>query len=679
MILRGKIPFFLIVQLLILFFPKALVSQSGKTEEAYMYFESKEYEKAYPLFDELNYKNPKNIDYKLRLGICCLNLPEKKQRAIEIFSQLKNETQSPDASFYLGKAYHLNYKFEEAIEELKFFKNSIKKPKKEDEEYLKEADRIIRYCHNGIFIRDNKIRADIVNMGSPINTEDDEYVPAITADESMLFFTYRGKKSMGGKMNTDLQPDPQGQYGEDVYVSYKMKDSTWAPPAPLRGVNTKGNDACISISPDGTYLFLFRSDLKNEGDIYVSKLSGKEFSPPKKLNNNINSDKWEGSCSISADGKELYFASERPGGLGGRDIWVSRWEDGDWGPAINLGPTINTPYDEDAPFIHPDGITLFFSSNGHMSIGGYDIMYTIRKDGTWIEPKSMGIPLNTTEDDRYYIINSSGTRGYFSSNRSGSGGKGRQDIYTVTPGILGEKPVLALLKGIVYGNEKPIEAQMKIIRVKDNTEVFTITSNNVTGKYLIALSPGNIYRIEVSADGFDSVSEDVDIETLKQYIEKEKDFYLYSHGYTPTNPVVEKSPEPSPPSTPCNPSSLPDFTPLKGKSLNDPSVYKQLLEMAGNYCASKLIFKVQIAAYRFPKNYNYNHLIEFGKPEIVEYPDGITRFTQRSFSTLKEAEEFRQKVIAKGQTDAWIVAFIDGIRYTLEELIMKDFMGKSIN
>jgi hypothetical protein len=278
------------------------------------------------------------------------------------------------------------------------------------------------------------------------------------------------------------------------------------------------------------------------------------------------------------------------------------------------------------------------------------------------------------------VINSSGTRGYFSSNRSGSGGKGRQDIYVVTPGILGEKPVIALLKGIVYGNDKPIEAKMKIIRLKDNTEVFSITSNSSDGKYIIALSPGNIYRIEVSAEGFDQTSEDVDIETLKKYIEKEKDFYLYSPGYIPTTPVVEKKPEEQAPSgVPCSGKPLPDFTPLKGKSLNNPEVYKQLLEIAGNYCAPNIVFKVQIAAYRFPKNYKYDHLIDFGKPEIVEYPDGITRFTQRSFKTIREAEEFRQKVIARGQKDAWIVAFVDGIRYTLEELIMKDFMGKSIN
>jgi hypothetical protein len=136
--------------------------------------------------------------------------------------------------------------------------------------------------------------------------------------------------------------------------------------------------------------------------------------------------------------------------LGGRDLYVSERVNGDWGPrSKSRSHQSILQYNEDAPFIHPDGITLFFSSQGHKSIGGYDIMYSIKKDNSWIEPLSMGIPLNTTEDDRYYVINAKGDVGYFSSNRGGAGGKGQQDIYTVTPGMLGEKPILALLKGSV--------------------------------------------------------------------------------------------------------------------------------------------------------------------------------------------------------------------------------------
>ena len=379
----------------------------------------------------------------------------------------------------------------------------------------------------------------------------------------------------------------------------------------------------------------------------------------------------------------------------------------------NLGPTINTAYDEDAPFIHPDGITLFFSSEGHKSIGGYDIMYSIKKDNAWIEPLSMGIPLNTTEDDRYYVINAKGDVGYFSSNRGGAGGKGQQDIYTVTPGILGEKPILALLKGSVYVDDKPTVAKIEVTKKESNIQIGPYYANSKTGKYLMAISPGSGYKIKITVEGMDPIEEEIDVEKLQKYVEIKKDFYLYSPGFenkknqisvktildsllnvttsadafkndavVETKTITETKTEPvktNLTTTPCNAAAMPDFSSIKGKSLNDPNVYQQLMSIGGSMCAEGLVFKVQIAAYQHPENYKYSHLKQFGKPEEVKYPDGITRFTQLSFSTIKEAETARQKIIAKGQKDAWLVAFIDGKRFTLEELILVNFNGKAIN
>jgi hypothetical protein len=419
--------------------------------------------------------------------------------------------------------------------------------------------------------------------------------------------------------------------------------------------------------------------------------------------------------------------------MGGRDIWVSELVNGDWGPATNLGPKINTIYDEDAPFIHPDGITLFFSSEAHLSIGGYDIMFSVKKDNDWTEPKSMGIPLNTTEDDNYYVINYKGDKGFFSSNRAGSGGYGNYDIYTVTPGILGEKPIVALLKGVVYGDEKPMEGKIEITKKNDAQPTpASYYSNKISGKYLLALSPSSMFHIKVSADGYENLEEDLEIGNLDQYMEKEKDFKLYSAAglaakkaleeraaeeaaktntsLTVTEPAKteppvtqpakaepekkpkkEKAPkkekEPKPEtaatlektaSSPCS-DMLPDFSPFKGKSLGNPENYKQLLEVAGNYCAQNLQFKVQVAAYRTPGNFKPGALKNLGKIDSQSYPDGITRFTQKQFSNLKDAEAHRQKVIGKGVTDAWIVVFIDGKRYTLEDFIMVDFLGKTVN
>ncbi len=687
-------------------------------EEAAYYYDNKDFKKAYELYDKLYTQNPKNMEYKYRLGVSSINYPDKKERAVGIFEDLKKIDKSPEIDYYLAKAYHINYRFDEALvayNEYLALKQSGK-IKEDDKLLMDDATLGIANCNNGKDLINQKIVADIKNVGLPINTPELEGVPIISADESIMIFTYVGKKSTGGLLNDELKPDAtSGSYHEDIFISTRVNDSTWSEPTGIAGLNTKANDAAVALSPDGQILFSFTSN-NDAGDLFMSSLTGTEWSKPVRLNKNINTPEWEGSCSISSDERFLYFASERPGGIGGRDLYVSEKINGDWGPAQNLGPNINTAYNEDAPFIHPDGITLFFSSEGHKSIGGYDIMYSIKQENNWIEPLSMGIPLNTTEDDRFYVINAKGDKGYFSSNRAGAGGKGGQDIYTVEPGILGEKPILALLKGNVFADDKPIEAKIEVNKKVTNESIGPYYANAKTGKYLMALSPGNGYkiRISVSVPGFEPIEEEIDVEKLQKFVEIKKDFYVYSANYAnkksqksvksildsllgnvtnvedfkndaAINNIIDANvpttiPDTIKPNlTPCNSGSIPDFTVLKGKSLNIPENYKKLLSIGGLTCAEGLAFKVQIAAYRHPENYKYDNLKEFGAPEIINYPDGITRFTQMNFSTLNEAEALRQKIIAKGQKDAWVTAFINGKRYTLEELILVNFMAKAVN
>lgn len=685
-----------------------------KNEAAYA-FDSKDYKKSYELYDKLYTQFPKNLEYKFRLGYSSLYYPEKKARSIEIFESLKTHDKSADANYYLAKAYHFNYRFDDAIVAYELYISTVgNKIRAEDKPLIEDAKHGILNCENGKELITKKVIADIKNIGSPLNTNEQEYVPVISTDESILIYTYVGSNTTGGKVNEDLKPDnEEGYFHEDIYFAKKATDTTFTAGQNIsNSINTKGHDAAIALSPDGSTLFTFSSTNTDNGDIYTSKLKGEEWSTPERLNSNINTTAWEGSCSITSDGRYLYFASERPGGLGGRDLYISEKVNGDWGPAINLGPQINTEYNEDAPFIHPDGITLFFSSQGHKSIGGYDIMYSIKQENNWIEPLSMGIPLNTTEDDRYYVINAKGDRGYFSSNRGGSGGKGGQDIYTVEPGILGERPILALLKGSVYADDKPTEAKIEIIKKSNNEAIGPYYANSKTGKYLMALSPGNGYKIRIiiTVPGFDPIEEELDVEKLTKFVEIKKDFYVYTETFANKkeqksvksildsllgnvtnvdsfkNDVVEvktntviTTPTVSVATNPCSGAAIVDFSQLKGKSLNSPDYYKKLLEIGGTNCAQGLIFKIQIAAYQFPQNYKYDRLKEFGAPEITNYPDGVTRFTQLQFATLNEAEVARQKIIAKGQTDAWITGFADGKRYTLEELITVNFFGKSIN
>lgn len=506
-------------------------------EDAEYYFDSQDYKKAYELYDKICKQSPKNYDYKFRLALSSLYYPEKKARSIELLNEIKNIDKSPEIDYYLGKAYHVNYQFSDATKFYETFLSTQSKAKSnklsdDDLKLIENAKLGILNCKNGQELVEKKVVANIKNLGGPVNTNEIEGVPVISADESMMIFTYVGKKSTGGLLDEFLVPDKEnGNYHEDIFMSTRSKDTVWSQPQGIASLNTKGNDAAVALSPDGQSLFSFVSDVNNPGDLYYSTLNGQNWAEPKKLNSNINSEYWEGSCSISADGKYLYFASERPGGIGGRDLYVSEKINGTWGPAKNLGPSVNTPYNEDAPFIHIDGITLFFSSEGHKSIGGYDIMYTMKKDNKWIEPINMGIPLNTTEDDRYYVINAKGNVGYFSSNRGDLGGKGSQDIYSVSPGILGAKPILALLKGIVYANDKPTEAKIEVTKKESNERLDPFNANSKTGKYLMAITPGSGYKIKVTAEGVDPLEEDINAEILPFYVELNRDFYLYSADF----------------------------------------------------------------------------------------------------------------------------------------------------
>jgi len=670
-------------------------------EDAEFYMETEDFSRAYETYAKLEKKDPKNAYYKYQKGICSMHLPDKKQEAILLFEKAYElEPNEPGILLNLGKAYHLNYKFDEAI---KYFKQYLA-TKPEEEAQKKEAERLVQNSESGKRMTQTMLEAEIRNLGAPVNSKEQEYSPVLSADESILMYTYRGTKSTGGLMNGKFKPDPEhGIFYEDIFVSLRNKDSSWAEGLGVPQLNSKQFDATIAISPDGQTLFVYRSTEKDSGDIYISKLEGDDWSAPERLTGDINTNYYEGGCSITADGKSLYFTSEKPGGLGGRDIYVAeKQEDGSWRNVKNLGPTINTKYDEDSPFIHPDGVTLFFSSMGHNSIGDYDIFYTIKKENTWIDPINMGYPLNTTDDDRYYVINAKGDRGYFSSNRLTNGGNGSQDIFTVTPGILGEKPVLAMVLGVVYGNGIPMDAQIEIVKKSSGEIIGPFTSNAKTGKYLVALSPGENYTFNVRAPGYPDAKEDLDVQKLTKFIEIRKDFHLVKDGYVdpevaklkkmndlmamldtmntvPDSMHLEPDPTPTVSSTnPCAEFKTIDFSALKGKSLNDPKVYAMLLAIGEKICSEKMIFKVQIAAYRFPKNYKWGHLREFGTPEIVDYPDGITRFTQGKFNGIHLAEVQRQKAIKKGQWDAWIVGFIDGKRYTLEELIMVDFYNKNI-
>lgn len=241
--------------------------------------------------------------------------------------------------------------------------------------------------------------------------------------------------------------------------------------------------------------------------------------------------------------------------------------------------------------------------------------------------------------------------------------------------------------GIVYGNDIPVGAQISVSRINDsinkkddkaynNFALKEYHSDSVAGKYKIVLNSGTVYKINISAPGYEPIEEIIDETNSEQVLEKQKDFHLKKIMVPDTNQLkpqneitAENKNEQKEAVSPCSDKALPDLNKIKNNTLNTPENYNKILSVLGDYCASDLVFKIQIAAYRKPQNYNFNHIIEYGKPEVQKYPDGITRFTMSEFKTINEAEVFRQKLLVKGQKDAWIVSFKNGKRLTLNELI----------
>lgn len=361
----------------------------------------------------------------------------------------------------------------------------------------------------------DSIYAVITNLGENVNTPYDDYAPVVSADGYMMIFTSRRPT-----LKEDIDMKMQGM--ENIYVSY-YDDMTWKWSRPQLLENTVNqnakNNSAIALSNDGQRLLLYRGD--PDGNIYESVLEGESWSEPVKLPKPINSKKHESSASIAPDGRTIYFVSNRRGGEGGSDIWVCHQGINGWEKAENLGSAINTSENEEGVFIHPDGKTLFFSSKGHGSKGGYDIFKSVFENNRWSKPVSLGDSINTSADDLFYGLTADGKTGYYSSVRPG--GAGMKDIFEVYFKNKNKKsaPKLTLLKGIVIDNDSfdPVGADIEISDNEKNEVIAVIKSNSSTGKYLISLPAGKNYGIAIKKKGYLFFSENYDIPASAVYKE----------------------------------------------------------------------------------------------------------------------------------------------------------------
>lgn len=517
--------------------PQTKPKPTGDPKLAEEYFKSMNFEGALDEYLVLIKNEPQNMKYNYRIGVCYLNTDIDKTKAAEYLAKvIEAGGAEADANFLLGRAYQYAYKFDDAIKTFTKYKQTGKG----SSENLKDVDLQVQYCYNAKELMKFPLNVTFENLGKNINSQYPDYFPFVPADESFIIFNTKRPES-GAWQN------PDGTWGANIFFS-KVKDGQFQKAKPLgRVINSQyGDEEAVGLSSSGDYLLIYFDNLQGFGDIYISKSDkSRNFKEPSILDEQINSSKGqEIAASISADGNTIYFASTRSGGLGGSDLYACRRLPNNlWGPPENLGDGINTPYNEDFPNISPDGKTIYFSSMGHTSMGGYDIFSAQldEKENKFKGAKNIGYPLNSPEDDMNFRISANGKYGYISARRKE--GMGDLDIYRVN--FEDVEPEYTVIVGKVrsVSTSAPVDSSAIFISVANaqtGDEYGSYLPNPNSGKYVIILPPGK-YTISTEVPGFVPYTETVHIldkSSFKPLIEK--NILLSPEGYTPPPPDKKK-------------------------------------------------------------------------------------------------------------------------------------------
>ncbi len=430
-------------------------------------------------------KDPEFVDAYLLLGDLYYlkkdfkNASEQMDHSIHLLPDY-----SPKAYYISGMSYwELDY-FDSCVSRLKYY---ISMPDA-NESTRKKAKRTLKNAAFSARAMQFPIPFEAKNLGEEINTPDHDYLPSLTADENTLIYTTR----IGGE-------------NEDFFVSQK-ENGEWTAAAPMKSINEpQYNEGAQSISPDGQTMY-FASDRGNSHeinfDLFVVRKLKNAWTEPERLPSPVNTKYYESQPSISADGRTLFFVSNRPGGQGQRDIWMTRLkEDGLWSRPINLDTSINTPYNEEVPLIHPDGKTFYFGSDGHVGMGSGDLFYSRTENDHWGKAVNLGYPINTKGYDGSLFITATGKTGFFSSDRAG--GYGGFDLYRFpVPESIRPLPV-TYVKGRVFDSEsqRELNATVVLSNLHDaDSSTFTVHANE--GQFLITLIVGNDYSLTVEKEGY---------------------------------------------------------------------------------------------------------------------------------------------------------------------------------
>ena len=464
-----------------------------------------------------------NGEAYLLSGIAYLNEPGGAQKALELLdvaiesfeNSEKTSRRALEAMFYKGQALHLNYRFEEAVS---LHRQLLEKLNDSEDELRDAIAREIAYGENAISMVQHPVSIEIQSMGEAVNTVYTEHSPVVSLDESTVYFTSNRPIS---KIEDVVDED-----FEAIYVTY-WREGKWtdAIELDLPG-NYYGNRATIGISADGNSLIFYQND-GVVGNLYQTRMVFGKWTEPEPFPEPINSAYNETHASMSLDGKRIYFSSDRPGGYGGKDLYVSfLLPNGLWGEPLNLGPNINTDQNEASPFLHVDGRTLYFSSDSESSMGGYDIFSAeLDEDGNWGNVSNLGYPINTPDDDIFFMPTPDGLRVYYASRKSG--GFGSTDLYMITLPSDDDRSLAVVASHIFNENKEPLgDAVIRIYNVETDMLEGVYRPNSLSGKFVAVLPTGTYYRMEIEADGFEGYEQNFDLKLGREYEARHRAHYL---------------------------------------------------------------------------------------------------------------------------------------------------------
>jgi outer membrane protein OmpA-like peptidoglycan-associated protein len=492
-------------------------TNNEKAMELYIKSTSYMLQKMYPEVEKLLLKAVKldtaYVDAYMRLASVYRSLQEPDFEEQVYRDLIRIRPDFPFAYFNYAFLQMSQDKYEEAIHNFEQYLTIQQKADK----FTEKAKQNIYLCQYRSYMVKHPVEFKFVNIGPAINTTLDEYWPVLTADDQILYFTRKLVTSQDKRLGMN-------RFNEDVFFS-TYSDNQWSEAQPIPGfMNSSMNEGALSITPDGNTMYFTicadksdRPDFIGWCDIYYSELKNGIWSSPKNLGAPVNTEAKETQPSISFDGKTLFYSSNRPGTHGKLDIWKStKNEDGSWGEPVNLGPKINSSQNEESPFIHADDQTLYFSSDGHLGMGGTDLYMAKRMpDLSFDSVKNLGYPINTSQNQRSLFINSSGTKAYFSSGLEEK--ENGMDIFSFDlPKEIKPDPV-CYLKGTIYDakTKARLSANFQLIDIETGKIIIESVTEETTGRFLVAVPSNTNYVVNVSKNGYLFYSDHLEIKGIK--------------------------------------------------------------------------------------------------------------------------------------------------------------------